>query len=244
MGRIKGQRNIDGDVQEYIVNQIKVNWTAAQIENGLNEKYKNTPRFKKLPSTRTIQQMVKEKKIIDNSGIWSIDDSNPEDARLVLDILADSFARRYGEPISKGIAQWIIRVKKAAPDAPPKIVYFLAILYFSHEISEDIDVTSLTNYLAYAPWKIEKENYRLYKRAVLKKWITKVPLWPILIDELSTKSLTDLRFSSNVEAIEEFENEIRDSVKAGSPIKYIVEKFDIHPDDVEDILEKKGQNEQ
>ena len=115
---------------------------------------------------------------------------------------------KYRVSFSKGLAEWVIRVKKVAPDAPSKIVFFLALIY--HAIGQDDmrRVEALDGYLAFTPWKEDRKYLRLYKRAVSLKFVPKVEMWSFFVEELFETNYVDPRFTGSADEVREFENDI------------------------------------
>jgi len=160
------RRNMDGDIEDEIKAKISLGWSGVQIHRHIEGKWKG----RDLPDLRTIQRMVRDISIVDKSGEWSIADSEPEDARLVLDVFADGCANGYLFHISKDLANWVVRVKKIALGAPAQIVFFLAFLYLTRD-DTGVEIKGLDGYLAFTPWKEDRKYLMLYKRAVAKKWV-------------------------------------------------------------------------
>jgi len=242
MKRRRRRRNIDGDIQDYIEEKAMDGWTAAQITKKLTISLELKGRGDELPDKRTIQRVVRDKAYPDTSGNWSIADSAPEDARLVLDVLAhhiESFHSilAYCRSFSKEEAEWIIRLRKAAPDAPPRVITILMHLYMSRKAEGITDETDLNGYLALTPWK-DRDCLRRYKHVVAKESISKVPVWSILVDELYTGGLFDPRFSGSATAVKEFEEDVYARSKRGDGLDIIADMYNIHPDDINDIVKK------
>jgi hypothetical protein len=199
------------------------------------------------PDIRTIQRIVKEVVVPDTSGTWSITDNEGEDARLVLDILAANIVSKQGfmypdmkRKFTKAEAQWIIRLRKAAPDAPAKIIVLLYQLYMRREAQGITNTADLDCYLAFTPWR-DKDCFRLYKRVVAKGWMPKVPLWFSMVDALFPPGPFDPRFTESENDIKEFERDIYERTKKGISTKDIADIYNMHPEDVEDIIhEQKG----
>ena len=168
-------------------------------------------------------------------------DSEPEDARLVLDVFAKGFEDDYHFSFTKALAKWIIRIKKMAPDADSNTVFFLALLYFAKEEGAIIDTKALDGYLAFTPWKEDRKYLRLYKRAVATKFVPQVPMWSVLVNELFETVLFDPRFTGSADDITEFERDVLERSKSGSStdsIEVIANLYEMHPDDVKDIIRK------
>ncbi len=242
MAKRRRRRNMAGDVQDYIEELAMNGWGAAKIFKPLQRKLEKEGRGDELPDKRTIQRVVKDKVYPDTSGNWSIADSAAEDARLVLDVLAYSieFSQAivvYTKYFSKEQAEWIIRLKKAAPDAPPRLIILLMHLYMSRKVEGINDKTDLDGYLALTPWK-DRDCLRRYKRVVATGSLSKVPMWSILIEELFKTGLVDPRFTGTANAVREFEKDVYERSNRGGSPDIIVDLYDIHPDDVKDIIQQ------
>ena len=131
----------------------------------------------------------------------------------------------------------MIRVKKIALDAPAQIVFFLAFLYLTRD-DTGVEIKGLDGYLAFTPWKEDRKYVRLYKRAVAKEWVPKVEMWSILVNELFKTGLFDPRFTGSAEAIIAFEKDVYERSKRGGDLDLIADMYNIHPDDINDIVKK------
>ena len=243
MANRRRRRNMDGDIEDEIREKIYLKWSGSQIHKHIEAKLKAEGKERFIPELRTVQRMIKDFSIIDKSGDWSIADSEPEDARLVLDVFADGIAQGYSSPNppSKKFADWLIRVKRIAPDAPTPVVFFLSLLYSIAEEDSFIELKALDSYLAFTPWKEDRQYLRLYKRAVAKKWVPEVEMWSVLVDELFETGLIDPRFTGNADQVKEFEKDIYERSKRGTPtdsIEAIANLYEMHPEDAKDIIQK------
>ncbi|MFC1938524.1 hypothetical protein ACFLWH_02615, partial [Chloroflexota bacterium] len=206
-------------------------------------KFTSQEKRSRLPTIRTIQRIVKEVAIPDTSGTWSVADSEGEDARLVLDILAFLISSAIGIlkgnfSITKREAQWIIRIRKAAPDAPDLIVWALIELYIRRETNGITDNADLDGYLALTPWR-DNDCFRLYKRLVAKGKIPKLPLWYLMTDvEADIAGHFDPRFTGSEDDIREFKKDICERSKNGVSPEDIADIYNVHRYDVTDIIRK------
>lgn len=135
--------------------------------------------FKKdnLPSLRTIRRVVNDVRIEDSSGTWGIKDADAEGARLVLDTLAYVILESQGKKctLTRTEADWVLRVRKAAPDASPRTVWMLAREYMRLEGRGIANTAPLDQYLALKPWK-SANSFANYSMAVDQGWIPQDPL--------------------------------------------------------------------
>ena len=231
------RRNFDGDIQDMILDRIAKNWGGAQIfrdlEIFLNKENKN----RAPPSIKTLQRMVRQSVIPDQSATWSLANAEVDETRSVLDILAFCIKQDIAYSFTENEAEWIAKIRKAAPEAPDKTVYFLAFLYRVRAEGGFIDAHALDSYLAFAPWK-GTVNLTEYKHAVAKGNIGRVPLWSILVNELFTSAFLDPRFTGNEDTINNFENDIYERSQKGQSPQAIGGAYNIHPDDVNVIIQK------
>lgn len=104
---------------------------------------------------KTVQRRVKEYAAPDTSGVWSLADAEPEDARLVLEVYAEVVARTAGRAwITRALADWIVRVRRAAPSLPPYNVYVVAREYRRAAAKQDTKhIRALDAFLAFHPWE-------------------------------------------------------------------------------------------
>jgi len=155
-----GRPRMDGDVEQEIRRLALMNWTAAQIfrELGKREDFKG-----RLPQERTMRRAVRWYRPDDTSGWWSVadDDTDPEDAELVLPVLAAAIEWSKGTVarFSKGEARWIVKVRKAAPDIPPVWAFQVAFSYWWQKCRDE-PTENLDQMLAYAPWRGKSHLHR------------------------------------------------------------------------------------
>jgi hypothetical protein len=239
---------MDGDIEDDIWAALRAGWSPTQVFNYIDKKLDKEGRHS--PDIRTIRRMATEIAPIKTSDRWSMVDCDPEDARLVLDFLAGCMAEHttfigYNNYLSKEEAKWVIKLSKAAPGASPRIISALVTLYTARVANEIADTTDLDAYLAFKPW--EKTEYlALYKRTVARKMVPMVPMWAILVVEISPKKLVDPRFSDNKAALLEFEEDICKRKQSGESPDAIADIYEIHRDDVDEIIrncERRHQND-
>jgi hypothetical protein len=83
------------------------------------------------PNVKTIQNWARKLSPPDPSGPWTLDEkSDPEEARLVLEVLPEIVDWTHGRlwP-TREMALWIARVRIAAPTIPPRLAYVVARAY-------------------------------------------------------------------------------------------------------------------
>ncbi|CAN5246616.1 hypothetical protein BH23CHL1_BH23CHL1_13500 [soil metagenome] len=169
----KRPRYIDGDVQDAIETlAIDTDWGPTQIQRHLEAK----PEFAgRLPKIRTFQDVVKEVRSADPTETWSVHDSNPETANLVLETIAVMMVQTGGSVrnVTKGLAEWIVKVGTICPKMSYPNVYRMAWLYNVRIINKE-STTDLDAYLAFKPWK-DAGHQVAYTRAIGEGWITAPP---------------------------------------------------------------------
>ena len=163
---------IDGDVQAAIDELALKGWGATQIYSHLERQplYVN-----RVPTPRTIQRRVNELTPRDSSGAWRVQEEDPDDARLVLDVLAAVVVETMGETrqLTKTEADRVLRVRKAAPTASPWEAWLIARLYMARESGGE-ETTDLDCVLAFEPWQSGKRSQQ-YFEAVQAGWIPTAP---------------------------------------------------------------------
>jgi hypothetical protein len=242
------KRDMDRDIQADIESLTLDGYSPKQIELYLKNKLDKEVeqgevkerRFQ--PELRTIQRTATDIKFPDTSGRWSIGDYEGEDARVVLDVLSSCMLYHtsmigYNNFFSKTQAHWVIKLSKAAPDAPHRIITTLVYLYMSKASKGIVETTDLDVYLAFTPWK-NSGCLRLYKSLVAKGNIPAVPWWPILVDELSNGKTLDPRFKSDPYPVRRYERDIYAKIQGGKSVDEIADYYKIAPNDVIDIKQK------
>ena len=175
------RRNMDAALQRWIESEAHLGFSPAEIDRRMRAE----PQFFKkddLPSLRTIRRVVNDVRIEDPSGTWGIKDADAEDARLVLDTLAYVILETQGKKCTLTIteAEWVLRVRKVAPDASPHTVWRLAREYMRLESRGIADSAPLDQYLAFKPWK-SANGFANYSMAVDQGWIPQdtLGLWGV-----------------------------------------------------------------
>lgn len=138
------QRRTDPDVVARIRELAVTGHTGPSIERLLSADVAYADRA---PSLRTIQGIMRETEA-KPAEWWSVTDASPEEARLVLPVLAEQIRRRatieraylerHGKRLTNSppesfrlhreLAQWIAKLRAIAPDYPE--IYSLAIRYW------------------------------------------------------------------------------------------------------------------
>jgi hypothetical protein len=192
------------------------------------------------PDVRTIRAIVKDVVLSDTSGRWSVTDGEPEDARLILNFLADTTDEDLSQigTLSKAEAEWVTRLSKVAPGASSTVIATLKNLYMSREAKNIADTRDLDAYLAFRPWE-SSDRLKLYKRAVQLNLVPGVPRWEVLIDEISGTEGFDPRFTTGTTlGMYEFERDIRRRYKGGESLDSISDHYGVHVEDIDEILKR------
>ena len=235
---IRRRRGLGGELQDEIEARARQGWSPAEIHGHLSAeilKGKKDP-----PDIRTIRGIVKEVKESDTSGTWSIVDCEPEEGRIVLDFLADctdECPTPFGT-LSKTEAEWVVRLRKLAPDASHRVIETLMHQYLSRLARGRRHFRDLDAYLAFRPWE-SSCRLREYKRSVILRLVPRVPRWEVLIQELSKAERFDPRFSGTGDEVDAFEVDITKRYEEGEPVDSIADRYDVHALDVNEILQRR-----
>lgn len=167
------RRNMEPLLQRYIERMARGGrHSPADIFRKMQES-EQFAHIDKLPSLRTVENVVKAVVMRDKTGPWSVADSAPEDARIILDVLADAIAV-WGEYVfNKAEAAWVLKIAKLAPGLRHIDLLELAQLYLLAE-GKGESTEGLDAYLAFMPWK-SKNRFENYKYALEQGWIKEVP---------------------------------------------------------------------
>ena len=169
------RRHMDDTLQKWIESQAAIGLSAAEIERKMQTEDQFVGKAA-LPSLRTIRRVVSEVRVEDSSGRWGITESEGGDARLILDVLAAVIMATDGKKCSFTTteANWVLKLRKAAPDAHPYGVWLLAREYMRAQ-AKRLDTEALDHYLAFKPW-VSANRWGNYSAAVDAGWIKEDPL--------------------------------------------------------------------
>ena len=168
---------IDRDVQEEIERQAAMGWRPSQIYESMLRR----PEFaKRAFSRRTVQRIAASVTARDSTGPLRIQDFSPDDARLILDVLATVVAETEGRKnqLTQTEAVWVLRVRKGAPSMPPWESWLTARFYMGRQADKERDAketVDLDCLLAFDPWQ-GGERANQYFQAILDGWIPVAPL--------------------------------------------------------------------
>jgi hypothetical protein len=173
--RKKRQRNMDPDLEKWIKRKARRGEEPIAIFREM-ERSDEWKHIENLPILRTVQNVVKDQKIQDKTAPWSVTDEefSPEDARLILDVLADVIVY-FGERrvFTKAEAAWVLRIRKLAQGLPFDEVWELALLYMLRD-SKGESTEGLDAMLAFMPWK-SKSRCENYNHAYDQEWVKEEP---------------------------------------------------------------------
>ena len=118
---------------------------------------------------RTIQRRVSALKHQDSSDPWSLVGADPEVARLVLDVLLDTFVWTDGRVwLTREVARWVACVRLVSPTIPLAWAYLFGLQY--QRCGEDDDCRHLDLLLAATPWDADRWTF--------EQWMVFVDLSP------------------------------------------------------------------
>ena len=132
-------------------------------------------------STRTVERMAKEYRATDESPPWTVEDSDPEDAKLILEWLA-SF-NGFGKGLKKVEAFWHLKIQRIAPDLGFVRTAILANLY-RIRTAKEASTEELDAYLGFAPWR-GAEALERYKEMVGAGWVKPMAMWDTMVERVS-----------------------------------------------------------
>ena len=183
------QRRFDGDIEDEIIRlALETSWSAPQIFRDLDSREEFEDR---VPSKRTVERAVSDIRTADKSDPWKITDNDPEDARLLLDLLGTvSFRRYYRErQITKNEANWVITIIKLAPDLTAMRTYVLSNLY-RIRTDKEASTEELDAYLAISPWQSD-EALRTYKFMVEDDLVEPMTMWESMVEQVEWKGIPE-----------------------------------------------------
>src|SRR5688572_30683712 len=128
--------------------------TLAKVgPTEIGRRLKADPKFAgRVPQPRTIKRYVAlAKGSSDVSEPWRLADADPDEAALVVPVIAAVVEHTAGrvQSVSKAEAAWIVKIVGAAGDIDPWDAYRLARLLLSDPDAE----RDVQQYLSFAPWR-------------------------------------------------------------------------------------------
>lgn len=168
------KRETADDIHQKIIELGNLQWTPTQIHRYLMSR----PEFEgRVQSLKTVQRILKEDVVPRAEGnSWSfaetvVDVDDPANARLVMDQLAFVWEESKGRisSVTRGEAEWIIRLKTAYPEMPPNAVWAFTregkAIDYAKEIGRDPDDLALDPFyelfIAMQAWR-DRENRLRY----------------------------------------------------------------------------------
>lgn len=178
------QRRIDRDILDFITD-LAVNRKDKSPAEIYRDMLRQDEFKDRCPKKRTVERIVAELRAKDESPTWSIGDSDPEDAKLVLASLEHIVSNSFGRAttVSKAEAEWIIRIQKIAPDLSQFRAQVLAHLYRIRK-SKKASTAELELYLALAPWR-DREKLEKYMELVNEGKIKPMVMLDSMVDRRS-----------------------------------------------------------
>jgi len=140
-------RKVDGRALAKIRELAGQEWAPAEIRREL-ESLGCSP----VPTLPTIRDIVRENTPNDPSAPWTLGNSGSGEARLVLDVISYVLYATKGriDHVTVRQAEWITRIRQAAPGLPNPEVWRLALDYMLREDAEE-DTRDLDAILAFTP---------------------------------------------------------------------------------------------
>jgi hypothetical protein len=147
-------------VQAIVEQQVRGGQTsAAEIHRVLQKAFGGDAN---VPVLRTVQDMVTEARTNVPSEPWEFAAAEPDEIAQITPVWA--VALENGTCLTRKDAEWIVRIRSAAPDLPPDDVWAIAGLY-SMEVHPETQPLrdSLDAFLAFAPWRDVDHAERFYQ---------------------------------------------------------------------------------
>ena len=163
-------RKYGDDVRHVIAEQRRLGKSPEEIQRELDKQ--GLP----APDSRHIRRIIDEVLARDRSQPWSLAKAAPTEAASVPSVLAELIIRSEGRrsDVTEKEAEWITRIRLAAPDFDLWAVYMMAHNYMVRtergETTADLDT-----FLAFAPWRGEEQR-RPYYEAVQAGHILVAPM--------------------------------------------------------------------
>lgn len=149
-----GGPRTDIAVERYVRQRTLEGYSPIQIHRSLGD-MKAKGKIGRVPHIKTVRRIARSP-VRDDSGPWTLAEADGEEAALVLPVLAAVMQRTEGRVtgFTTKQAEWVQKVRQAAPDLPPWHVWQAAMSYF-HAVGKgrEVGVLSLNALLAFAPWR-------------------------------------------------------------------------------------------
>jgi hypothetical protein len=166
---------VQGQVKDFLQDRHSMGWTAAQAHEELLRLIEKRATAGK--SAWRCWTKWGAARAADTSGHWTLADSTPEEARLVLDVLAAVIKGTQGRihSVTKHEAAQLPRLAAAAPALGPFEWWRLAREYLARAAHQQA-TADLDGCLAFAPWRSPTDRER-YEGAVAAGWVPLAPSW-------------------------------------------------------------------
>jgi hypothetical protein len=149
---------LDADAEIVLTELAQTPLKAAQIYRFLQD---NGYFAKWTPDPRTVQRKVRAARGRDAGTRWCFAEADPEDARLVLPVLAALLEKTQGRVwLTKDTADWIVRLKTAAPTLPDDYSTYIYARTYQRDGEK---VLWLDRFLAFRPWE-SNDAYARYQK--------------------------------------------------------------------------------
>ncbi|HYI66325.1 MAG TPA: hypothetical protein VEW95_05340 [Candidatus Limnocylindrales bacterium] len=128
------RRRIDPDVAQAITASLLVGYKPAAARARADA----DPAFRgRVPSLRTIAAMAAELRPRDAGDVWTVGESDPAEAALVLPVLAELIAVGNMTSVTRQTGRWIAVLRRIVPDMPTLDVLVFAARYQAAAASGD-----------------------------------------------------------------------------------------------------------
>lgn len=174
------RRRIDSEIYKEIHREVRQGTyiNATELHKKLMERFPD-----KVPSERTVRNIVRDLLPPDSSGPWLPGpDNNPEEDACVLTTLAEFIAggNKFSQwGITREHARWLAWVRTGWPDIPAQMAVVLAMDYRARREAGE-DTTDLDTILAFAPWR-SNDHYMAWQTASNKGQIPEVQLFYVTV---------------------------------------------------------------
>lgn len=117
------RRRIDPDVRRAVEERLVVGYTPTAVIRLLEADKALRDR---VPSLRTVESMAAELRVADQSDTWTVGEADPEDAALVLPVLAELIEAGHMTAITRETGRWVATIRRIAPALPTVDVLIFA----------------------------------------------------------------------------------------------------------------------
>jgi hypothetical protein len=153
------------------------NWTATEIHRLLLDEARHGKwEDADVPSLRTVQRVLKDIRIEQHDGPWSLKDDLGDETKVVLDVLRWLIVSTRGRKrtLTKGEAVCIAELHRVTPNADELLLWILCQQYMLHR-AKGLDTRALDSYIVFTPW-VNALSFTRYCELIVRKWIDPAPL--------------------------------------------------------------------